>query len=527
DILFAVNGADSLIEVLDGATVVASGTPSAGRVGNLVVRGTPSFLADLNFRPDLPAFAYIADEVRFNLPFVLLPGVVWDPVTSPGIDPNLLFEPNPDPLNGFGAVLQVTNAAPRLVERLEQRAGLVSNSRLTLTGAASLSGVSIGLESAQSISIGTEALLTADNLLIGAPNIAFRDGAANSGDFVIDEGLEALLSRAVVTTLSAPQILGFAAGDYSFNTLLLSVAGLAAQGPGDVNLTAGDVRIQNIGTPIEACGGTIGCGTGRLSIAAEQFTFGTGTTRAIGFGGGVTLAARDGMTYEADAAFDVGTAPLTLLTPFVVDAPIDFVPGSIPARPTLDLRTEGAVRIAAPGGVAAADVLASLPAGTPGAEFRLSANSLEVAGAVVRATAGSLVVETTGDIIGTGGAQLLAPGYARDFNDRDDLVVVSAPGGQLRLVSAEGSLGFAPDTLLSVGGLRGRAGQLVLLASSGDVVLGRVDAVAPEGSARLAIDSGGAFDLDRVLGQGGLAFTGEFDIRSGAGDLDLLAGREL
>src|SRR5262249_22667616 len=135
--------------------------------------------------------------------------------------------------------------------------------------------------------------------------------------------------------------------------------------------------------------------------------------------------------------------------------------------------------------------------------------------------------------------QVETPSYAKQFGDALDPVLVSAPGGQLVLSSANGGIDLAASdksgiaqsgaaASLLVGGAVGQAGSLTLSAPDGQVILaGVIDGAAPGNGGSFTLDTGGSFDLPKFERGAGSVFTGNLTIHTGSDDLDLAAGQSI
>ncbi|MFM9978826.1 MAG: filamentous hemagglutinin family protein [Sphingomonadaceae bacterium] len=524
DAIFVVNGIVSNITAFDGATITATGAARTDQTGDFIIRGTNKFKANEFYDPGTPLnFVFPDSGGQRNTLYELIPGVIFNAQAAP----EDLYVLNDDPQTGRGALLQVTNGPNRLVRRVDVRERVdTTGAKLTVEAGVSLKGQTILFDASSEARVDIASQLDAPNLSIGAPTIAFTDIDTGTEGFIVNKGVEALLGRAQFATLSASQTLDFAAGDFKFNDFRLNTAGLRARDPGAaVTINARELTLQNNGLATGTCGGSgaLACGTGTLSINSTSARFGTGTVNTYGFGGGVTLSALGGIVYEGNGIFDVGDAAFAIATPFIVDRGRALPVGVAAVPPSLSLQTRGALSIVAPVGAAAAE----LPEGAGGAQLKLAAQSISVDGSVLRATAGSLTVRARTDIVAAGRAAFLTPGYARRFGDADDFIDVSAPGGQLGLIAETGRIDLGLQTLLSIGGGSGRAGRLSLIAPLGTIVLGQLDALAPEGRAALTLDTAGSFSLTQLFGPQGQVYNGEVDIRTGIDDLALASGLTL
>ncbi|HUO99045.1 MAG TPA: filamentous hemagglutinin family protein [Rhizomicrobium sp.] len=463
--ILVVDGPGSTIDVAAGASIVASGTAGSGLTGNYIIQGRSA-----------------SD-------------------------------------NGLGAIVRVSNGPERLVTRSGQPHG--APSVLSVGEGATLSGNSVLLDSSGSADIGGTAQITANSIALGAADVAFADTASASSGLVITPELQTLLSAAKTLAIRGSQDIAFTAGSYTFGDVLFDAPVLSLLGGNAVALSAGKVVLQNSGSLAAACGSA--CGTGSLSIAGSEIDFGSGTIRTQGFGGSVTLKGQGGIFFDGVGALDAGGANLTLDAPFVGDRAIALTAGEAAVVPSLTISTAGNLSII--------DTSASLdgePDGTPGATLVLSAGSVDISDAVVRATAGTLQISSEAGVTLSGGARLETPGYSKTFGDAADAVQVSAPGGLLEIAAKSGNIDIGAGTTLSVGGGQGKAGTLELTAGQGTVTLaGTLDANAPGGGGSFLLDTSGGFDLSGFVAGVGAQFDGEVAVKTGSGGLTLASDEVL
>lgn len=463
EVVLAVDGASSAITIQDGATITARATGAAQRAGDYVVDGAGS-------------------------------------------------------ATGQGALVRVASGPDRDVVR--KNAEAVAPGVLTV-GAATLSGASVLLDSSGVFTIDPSASLTADNLTLGGSAIHFADTADGLTGLVLTPQLRASLGRAKALTLRSAGVIDFADGDYRFGDLTLAAPGLAlADLDGAVRIVADDLRLDAGTAVTTACGasGPLACAAGRLTIDTRTLTFGDGILRAYGAGGGVSLAASEGVFYEGKATFDAGRAALTIQTPAILDRAAKDPQGLAgDTTPGLALVTTGAVAIgAAPGSTR------PTAAGVAGANLSISGQSLTVTGTNLRATAGKMTLTATDGVTVGAGALVETPGYAKSFGDADDPYSVSAPGGALTVTALNGDVVFAAGSTVSVGGGAGKGGVLTVNAGRGSAVFGgTIDAATPDGGARLAVNTAGAVDLSGLVRNTRGGFGGGMDVQTGAGDLIL------
>ena len=434
------------------------------------------------------------------------------------------------PDSATGALLQVSNGPQRLVDRETDASTPVVPAATLSIGNATLDGQSVVLDTSNEMSIANGATFKAGMLALDAPAIVFSASAtATSGTVVIDPAIEALLSQAGTLALRAQTTIGFDNGSYQFGNTIFDAGELVALQGGTVAIQAGAVTFGNV-----AAAGTAAAGPGTLDLTASSVTFGDAAASASGSNqvatsgfGTVDLTGTDGMFIEpgTTAGFNVGTAALTLTTPYLGDEAISNLPTE--AAGSLTIATTGAVAITSAG---TAPLDAAQINGLPGSGLTIDGDGISVAGTTLRATSGALTLASTAGIVLSNGAVLETPGYARTFGDIVDPEVVSAPGGTLSLAADTGiELGNAS---LSVGGGTGNAGTLQLSAPNGIVDLGTASLNGTGGAGDtggiFSLDTAGAVDLvalNNLVGAEG--FTGGFDIATQTGNIDLAAGQTI
>jgi len=488
ELLFAVAGSGSSITLSDGSSVAASGAIGDMRTGNYLLDGA----------------------------------------------------------SGAGALLRLSTGPERVARRTNVAAGLVPPPLLSV-GLAHLAATSLLLDSSGDLNIASPATGAADiaakQIAIGAGAVAFA-GTAQPAGLSITPQLQTAFAKAATLTIRSPQAVSFATGTYNFGALTLDTPALALLGdPGAVTLTTGALRLQNSALQLATCAPD--CGTATLGVTASTISFGSGQIRTAGFGGGVTLTAPGGVTFDgADnaivfvpfdavlltpavtngaAGLDTGTAPLTIATPFLGDRALSLMPGQSAVLPSLALTTTGALTLTGISGVTVPTV-----AGTPGARIALSGDTVSITDTKVVATAGALDVRAANGITLAGTASLSTPGYSKVFGDAADPTMVSAPGGLLTLTATNGAVELGANTRLSVGGAQGQAGELRLVAANGSVnANGVLDAAAPDGGGLFTLVTRGGFDLGKFATGAAGSFDQRIDIRTGTGDLALAAGQSL
>jgi hypothetical protein len=421
---------------------------------------------------------------------------------------------------GRGAMVRVSSGVQRDLTRSNQ--GATVSGGLTV-GRVNLSGAAVLLDSTDAFSLAQDATLTAQDLSLSSKSIVF--GSTGDG-LVLSPALSASVGKIATLRLTSGQAISFVGGTYGFGDLVLDAPGLAvADGASQVTLNAGAVKLGDSAADAGACGvgGAAGCGAGLLAVNASSLTFRDGAFRIYGAGDGVKISATGGMFYQGQSVFDAGPGALTLDTPYLGDLAVAGVAGAPAVLPKLAISSGGAITLDNPGGAAA-----PAAAGAPGASLTLTGASLTVTGVDLRATAGALKLDSAGGVTIGQGATLETPGYARTFGDSADPFTVSAPGGLLTVIARQGDIDLQAGSRLSVGGGAGAAGALTLDASQGQLTLaGTIDAAAPGGGASLDLNTAGGFDLTGFLTAQKGAFSGDFIVQTGAGDLSLAASQTL
>ncbi|HEY2446612.1 MAG TPA: filamentous hemagglutinin family protein [Rhizomicrobium sp.] len=469
EVLLAVDGSGAEITLDNGATIIAKGTAGSPLTGN-----------------------YIIDGSQGNM-------------------------------TGQGALLRVAVGPQRLVTRENIKAG--TNPGVLTVGNVDLSGNSVLLDSSGNLTVSPNATIDAKALALDAGQVTFTSNGNGLSGLVITPQLQALFSKAQELTIASPDAIAFASGTYDFGNIHFDAPGLSLLDGNGVTIDAATLSLSNSSPTLGQCGqsGVPACGDGRLTVNATEIDFGWGTLDMYGFGGSVTLAASNGMFMAGTGTVDFGPAALNLETPYLGDRGSTPPPGVDAAIPSLTLTTTGAVDITNPTDAKAPEIV-----GTPGSSLTIDGHSVRVNDAELRATAGTLTLDSQTGIDISGNAVLETPSYARTFGDSADSVKVSAPGGRLSLIAQNGSIDAGAGTLLSIGGTEGTAGMLSLSADHGNFNLdGTIDASTPNGGGSLSISTGGAFNLSAFSNGFARDFTGSIDIRSGAGNLVLAAGDDL
>jgi len=475
EILMAVDGKDSVLDVSGGATITATGAVTGESSGDYLIQGVV------------------------------------------GVE------------RAQGAFLRVSNGPQRLLTRLDVDAKLTPGS-LTV-GAATLKGASVELNSDGSLRINAKAKIEAASVALGAAKVTFAQSAAGISGLVITPSLSAQIGDADLAIESA-NIVDFASGHYAFDGLHIDAPGMADTGKGAVSLDTGVFQLSNDSAASAACGaaGALACGGGAFDIAASEIDFGSGAVQTYG-AGAVTLRAKNGMFIDGDGAFETGPAALILDTPFLGDRATGTANGA-----TLSLTLASARAVDIVSNTPASDFKA--PAGTPGADLTIDGARVSIKGTELRATAGALKIVAADGLSISGGALLATPGYSESFGDAADSTTQSAPGGLLSLTAVAGDISLSSDSRLSIGGGQGAAGTLMLSAQAGQVeafdakgaavpLASVFEASAPDGGASLDLNTGGSFDLSSFAENFGALFNGAISIETGAGALQLRAGDSL
>jgi filamentous hemagglutinin family protein len=501
EILLAVAGATSSLNIVDGASIVATGTLADTRSGDY----------------DLTVAALDSNNA----------------VTTQ---------------TTVGSFLRVANGVERFADRIGALDTDVSRDTAAFViGKANISGQSATFDASRNLSMAT-AKLQLQSLALSSDSIFFSSRAKGLKGLIISPALEASLLSVGKLTLRSPTAIGFTPGNHVFNDLAIDAPGLrllkAVAGRKSTNmtvsLTTDALTLSNSFGDLGACTkyGALACNAknNSLSITASSVTFGQGTFRtSYGFDKSVSLTATDGAYYAATGSLDTGSAALNITTPFLVDLGTTEMPDEGKSPVDYTFATSAAVTLSAPAG--ASNTLPTTPL-APGARvaFGSLANpvaSLTIDGVQIRASAGTIDARSVGDIVLTGAATLSTPSYAQSFGDAADSVTVSASAGSIVLISKTGGISLGDATLLDIGGTTGSAGSVSLLASEGTInfagtLAERINAVAPNGGASFSFDAGlSSFDLAGFVTNLGSLFTGDVAIRSGVGDLALGEGQML
>ncbi len=471
--------AQSRITLMDGATLIATGTLADRRDGNYVIDGRVT-----------------SAVVNFNTRY-------FNPLVT-----------------AEGALVRVANGPERLVSRLKDAQTPVGPAAALVVGNIIAKGEVIGFDTSGTITLPGSAALQARSISLGAPKIAFTAGSAATGTVIITPQLQAVLAQGERLTLHAQSTIGFDDGAYRFDAINLDAQNIVALQGGQVSISAEHLGLGNSsGTT-----GTPTGGSGALQIAAQDITFGAGVSATSGFGS-LRLAATNGVFGTGKGGgLDVGAAGFTIVTPYIGDRALTAT-GTEQAT-DFTLRSTGTLVITDAG----------LPhgqtkalAGIPGSSLSIDGGDIAVSGTHLRATAGTLALRATGSIALSNGALLETPGYEKTFGDSADSITRASPGGALTLM-AQGSVGISlGNATLSVGG-QGIGGTLTLSTPNGvtDLANAVLIGAGSNGGGVFALDTAGAVDLFALNNRvGTLGFTGGFDLRTRNGDIVLAAGQVL
>ncbi|HWA03364.1 MAG TPA: filamentous hemagglutinin family protein [Rhizomicrobium sp.] len=469
EVLLAVDGSGDGITLADGATIIATGEVTNARTGEFVIDGSS------------------------------------------------------DDMTGQGAVVRVSSGPQRLVTR--QNIDADTDGGFLHVGDVDLEGASLLLDSSGDLTASSDATLKTRQLALGAGQVTFSDDGEQQSGLVITSQLQALFSQADELTIRTPGAIDFSEGTYTFNNLTLDTPGLSLKDGDGVTIVADKLTLGNTGQEAAACGsdGAAACGSGALTLDANEIDFATGVMHTFGFGLSATLKAATGIFAQGDATFDAGPAALFLQTPYIGDRAQSLEPAASAAAASLSLVTTGDVTISNPDGEAASQFQ-----GAPGATIAIKGDDIDITGTLIRATAGTLDIQAASSLTVGAAAVLSTPGYQRNFGDSADPYTVYAPGGLVHLTALDGDIDLEDGSLLSVGGGTGTAGTVEFSAAQGNVIFdGTLDASAPGGGGSFILDQLGSFDISHFGQMFGNQFDGTIAVRTATGDLTLDAGATL
>ena len=446
--------------------------------------------------------------------------------------------------SGIGSLLRISTGPERLVRRITDPAlgnADLAGATLTIAGGATVSANTIALDTSGRVRFDEQASIEAKSVSLGSTRIDFSDGGIGS---VVANKLAAadnltLRSRRAIT-------LGGALPD-RFNNLVIDAPGLLSGG-GDSLINAKSVKLRNSVAALADCSknGAAACGsTNKLTIRADEIALGSGDFRVVGYEGGVLLDASKGVFVEGKGAFVLDDASATSGAALTIKAPLvaDRAPGG-----TIDYTSGGADyafltrgRVTIDGTGRTGD--ASAAAGLAGSLIAFGSADAHVASLTlnnsqIRATSGVVNAFARNAITVSGNASIAVPGFTTKVGSNTDPLVVTAGSGTISLQSSRGDITLAQGTSLIVDNGIGGAGTLQLAATNGTIRLGSaLNGGVKAGTSRdasLHINGGNVlgaqdkpFDLTAFLADNGRLFEGDFDLRTGTGNLDLAAGTVL
>ena len=423
ELILAVAGAGSTINIRDNASITATGTLADDRAGNYLITSDAGALPS-------------------------------DPFDQTGI----------------GSVFRLSNGPQRTVSRLGSfAAGNAGRNSQLNVGKVTLGGNSLLLDTNFRFSIDDAAQLNAPLIALSASNISF--GAQGT----ISAALESQLARTSELILSSAGPIVFDANTaLTFKGLTIDASGIAlanrTSGSDTLTINAADTRIAN---SRQAAGsgctltGILACGVSGnvFNLNAATLTLGSGTFDTFSFDGGVNLTATNGTYVVGSGALRANGAALKLNTPFLIDraAVIDLSSNSgmpsdritpkgnytIPVTPDYRFATTGAVNVTAAG------TASSAPAGlrAPGARISFGSSSAPVAaitidGTALTATAGIIDIQSAGSVTLAGAASLATPGFSRSFGDAQSTTTISAGAGPINPASLNRDTTVSYTTLM-------------------------------------------------------------------------------
>jgi filamentous hemagglutinin len=403
-------------------------------------------------------------------------------------------------LEGDGAALALSaGPAVDLIRSGEQ--GLAGTVLLEAGSRVEAPGGSLALDA----SLDTRSAAT---LVLPGGSLSFGAGLINIGD--VPEGTAGLtLDAAALSALDLRELrLVSRSGVDLYGDLDLSLERLVVDAAGWRQVAAGqDVRVAATGSIVlrnsaDAALADAGLTNGALRFAAREVEFDAGVQRVAGY---------DDVRIEAaDSVVLAGTGGLRADGDLAVIAPRVSVGRGAQTRLDSggDLLVEGAT--------------AAAQSATAGLGGRLLLRGATVSiGTRIEAAAGTIDVESTGDLVSRDGAVLDVAGRIREFDGRAQ----SAAAGSVRLAATAGDLRLEAGSVVDVSAAgAGRAGTLKLYAPGGAITLGGTlqgDALAAGDSGRLFADAAvlGALDsINATLNDGGF-FNARRLRQRGVGDL--------
>ncbi|WP_408586058.1 filamentous haemagglutinin family protein [Novosphingobium sp.] len=445
---------------------------------------------------------------------------------------------------GIGALLRVANGPERLVERtfdpfLDTSGPLTAT--LAIRADAALKGDSIAFDSTRSVRFGAGVGVDGGAVSLTSSSISFGEGG-------LAPDIAGQLAASDRLTLRSGNLIRLGAAlPAAFHDLVIDAPGFVAD-EGDATIKAGSVTLGNSGKALGGCSTLVSSSCGldaKLVIDADRIAFNSGTVRLIGYEGGVTLSAAKGVYVQGQGAFAIDDAAkptgvaLTIDAPFIADHALGNTADVKSGGADYAFLTTGKVTVDGTGLTAAPDAKA-VSAGSIiafGSQDSAVA-ALSIVNADIRASAGVINAWSRGTIKVSGDSTLAAPGFQTRIGTADDGLIATAGSGSIFLQSLSGSIRLGEGTSLVTDNGLGNAGQLALIASHGDVVLGAAlnsgIAATRQRTGSLTIDAGrildgkgDAFALDSFVTAYGNRFQGDLRLHTGSGDLGLAAGQTL
>lgn len=452
-------------------------------------------------------------------------------------------------LDGDGALLRLSTG-----DRVDVVRDTPTGSGGTLTieeGAAILASGSLALDSTGDTILASTQISGGRAIDAAARQISFGDAPDGTGGLVFRDGTLGVLAQTETLTLHGYNGIDFY-GDVTIGTgqgealqtLSLDSPVLTGHG-GTVAINAGAVRLRNTGAAfnrdVAVAGGSLTinattrlgadgkpvAGTGRIELA-------DGPVRIAGFGG-VTLAADERI---------VGTSGIGTATDLATGSGTDTRPNRLKVDGALTLTAAAlSAGAGADNAIAAGGALSFTGRAVPnlpgfdeiGGRLRLSGTAVTLAGRV-EVRAGILEAAATGNVVIADGATIDATGVAQKFFDQTRY----APGGTVKLSSAQGDVTLAGSARIALGGAAGvtegdpggDAGRLIVDAAHGRFLAdGTIDAHSADGTrqGQVDLDVGGlATSFDTLAGKltaAGFAEAQRMRIRGG--DVAIGAGTEI
>lgn len=428
-----------------------------------------------------------------------------------------------DALNvaGDGALLRVANdTAGRAV-----RTGTAGSSGLLSIGKnVALKGPVVELDGSKDTKIGSGGSIDAKVIRVAASAVSFGSVPVGTGGLVVDAGLQTALGAARdlgFRSYSSIDFYGpvtFGSRDQHVDSLTLDASALTSQDGNTVNLTAGQIVLQNTTGQTAASAG----GTGTLTLTATDagsraIVVGSGDKQLNGFST-ATLSTPGEISTE-------GTGTLTTAGAMTLTG------ASLTGASRADQTLTAASALTT---TRSADAVAALPAATGlGAKLKLSGASV-ANGLDIDLPAGSVTLQATGggasdDVTVNAGATVRAAGVRKVF----DSVPVYTNAGSVTLSSANSSVKVAAGGTVDVSadGGGGDGGAFTASAANGTVDLaGTLKGAGGSGGAggRIAVDSKALATLGALADKASASgFTESFAARVRTGDVSLESGKTI